>query len=222
MPLRQSRHTYRLLATSLLVAFATTAVTASEPQTEDIAKASRLLEHLRHRQMKSDAQGHVWYLDVSEQDAVSDKTLAAIEHLPHLREVYMIFCPIRGDGLVHFAGLRRIEKLDLFATHIDDKAIEHIVKLPSLRYLDIRSIGVNEKGLVANNHGQISDDGIKLIANHLPNLESLLFCGTVTDEGLLHLAKLKKLKHIGVGSPNVTPDGIKRLQIAMPGLEIDR
>ena len=213
---------YRLLVTSLLVAFTTTAVTAREPQTEDIAKASRLLEHLRHRQMKSDAQGHVWYLDVSEQDAVSDKTLAAIEHLPHLREVYMIFCPIRGDGLVHLVGLKRIEKLDLFATRIDDKAIEHVVKLPSLRYLDIRSIGVNEKGLVANNHGQISDDGIKLIANHLPNLESLLFCGTVTDEGLLHLAKLKKLKHIEVGSPNVTPNGIKRLQSAMPGLEIDR
>jgi hypothetical protein len=135
--------------------------------------------------------------------------------------LYAIFCPIRGDGLAHLAGLKHIEKLDLYATQIDDKSLEHIANLPTLKYLDIRSIGVTDEGIVTNKHGPISDDGIKLVADHLPNLESLLFCGTVTDDGLLQLVKLRKLTSVEVGSPSVTPEGIKRLQKAMPNLEID-
>ncbi|MDA1054789.1 MAG: hypothetical protein O3C40_30550 [Planctomycetota bacterium] len=211
----------RFFVTSTLVAVLATNVVACPPQGEDIRKATRLLENLRHRKMKTDGQGHVWYLDISEQDAVSDKTIAAVVHLPHLREIYAIFCPIRGDGLAHLAGLKHIEKLDLYATQIDDKALEHVAKLPTLKYLDIRSIGVTDKGIVTNSHGSISDDGIGLVADHLPNLESLLFCGTVTDHGLLQLVKLRKLSYVEIGSPRVTSEGIKRLQKAIPNLEID-
>jgi hypothetical protein len=105
--------------------------------------------------------------------------------------LYAIFCPIRGDGLAHLAGLKHIEKLDLYATQIDDKSLEHIANLPTLKYLDIRSIDVTDEGIDTNNRGPVSDDGIELVANRLPNLESLLFCGTVTDARLRHLVKLK-------------------------------
>ncbi len=220
MPPAQSQHMYRSLVTLMLFAILAASFGACPPPTEDIAKATRLLENLRHRKMKTDPQGHVWYLDISEQDAVSDRMLAALDHLPHLREVYMIFCPIRGDGLAHLAGLKHIEKLDLCATRIDDKALEHIAKLPTLKYLDIRSIGVSDGGIVANNHGPISDDGIRLVADHLPNLESLLFGGTVTDDGLLQLLRLRKLTYVEIDSPKVTPEGVKRLQEAMPNLKI--
>lgn len=212
---------YRFFMASTLVSVLVINVVACPPRTEDITKATRLLENLRHRKMKTDAQGHVWYLDISEQDAVTDRTLAAIEHLPHVREVYMIFCPIRGDGLAHLVGLKQIEKLDLYATQIDDKALEHVARLPTLKYLDIRSIGVTDNGIVTNKYGPISDDGVQLVANHLPNLEALLFCGTVTDDGLRHLVKLKKLTYLEVGSPHVTAKGIKWLQNAMPELQID-
>ena len=206
---------------SILAAVLTTSVVACPQESEDVAQAARLLEHLRHRKMKFDPDGHVWYLDLSEQDAVSDGTLAAVRHLPYLREVYLIYCPIKGDGLAHLSVLNRIEKLDLYATHIDDKALEHVAKLPTLKYLDIRSVGVNDKGFTKSVHGFISDDGIKLVSDTLPNLESLLCSGTVTDDGLRHLVKLKKLRYVEIGSPNVSSEGIKWLQNAMPNLEID-
>ncbi len=210
-----------LVCSPVVFALVGSCLWAADAAMEDIEKANHLLKSLRHRQTKTDEHGHVWYLDISEQNAVSDETLAVVRHLPHLRELYVIYCPIRGAGLKHLAHHTHMEKLDLFSTQIDNAALEHVAKLTTLKYLDIRSVGVSKTGRYRNGYGFISDDGTKLISNALPNLETLLFSGTVTDEGLLHLTQLKKLRSVEIASPKVTEAGIKRLQQAMPELEIN-
>lgn len=213
------RQTIYIIILSAL--FSAIAIACPKPA-QDVQEALRLMKRFSHREMKTDAAGKVWYLDISEQDAVTDDTLVAVRHLPHLREVYMIYCPIKGDGLANLNHLKEIEKLDLYATRVDDRALKHVAQLRTLKYLDIRSIGTTDKGQFANHHGHVSNDGIAMVADNLPNLESLLFCGTVNDQGLRHLVRLKKLNHVEICSPNVTEDGINWLQMAMPNLKIDR
>jgi hypothetical protein len=202
------------MATALLLCFGDTSIAA-----ENIAGATRILEPLRFRQMKIDDAGHVVYLDISEQNAVTDETLKAVAHLPHLKEFYAIYCPIRGDGLVHFAGLKQLEKLDLYATSVDDRAMRHIAKLRSLKELNVTPIDVDERGAMRKEQHGITDAGLAELAT-LPNLETLYVSGTFTDEGLFKLAALKKLRYLEVASKRVTPAGIKRLQEALPDLEI--
>ena len=80
------------------------------------------------------------------------------------------------------ASLPQLEKLDLFATHIDDRALEHISRLTSLKYLDIRSTGYS-RGKGWDMYGAISENGLELISQ-LPNLETLRTSGHITDHGL--------------------------------------
>lgn len=193
---------------ALLLGVVVSMATACPPPVQNWELANRVLANLKP-EIKSDAAGKIVYLDISEQDAVTDSTLVALPHLPHLKELYLIFCPIEGDGLANIVGLHELETLDLYATHIDDRAMKYISKVTSLKYLDIM-----------DSDGAISDDSLALIAK-LRNLETLRISGTITDQGLRHLVGLKKLRVIEIASPKVTEDGIEWLQCAMPELEIE-
>lgn len=205
----------------ILIGLLLTTALAQGPPVQDIDRAKRELLPLRHQRMKSDAHGNVVSLDISEQDAATDDTLAAVKHLPHLQEFYAIYCPIRGAGLAHFVGLQKLEKLDLFATQVDDRALQFISQLRSLKYLDVMSCGVGPDGTVRQGPGEITDEGVALIAK-LPNLETLCISGVITDQGLRSLAALTKLRSLEIDSKHITEEGIKSLRTAIPGIEIDR
>ena len=56
----------------------------------------------------------------------------------------------------------------------------------------------------------------------LTTLESLgIHCNDVTDAGLANLYGLKNLKHIDLTGTQVTPEGVKKLQAALPYCRID-
>ena len=56
----------------------------------------------------------------------------------------------------------------------------------------------------------------------MSNLEILDLDATdVTDAGLVHLAVAQELKVVNLAGTNVTPQGVKALQAAMPGLDIN-
>jgi hypothetical protein len=43
----------------------------------------------------------------------------------------------------------------------------------------------------------------------------------VSDAGIVSLQSMKNLKVIRLGGTHVTPEGVKKLQEAIPGIEID-
>jgi hypothetical protein len=73
---------------------------------------------------------------------------------------------------------------------------------------------------------KFTDVGLSYLKD-LKNIETLwvdLYAngkqGLLTDQGLKHLEGLTKLKELGVQQmPNITPEGIQRLQTAIPNLK---
>jgi hypothetical protein len=66
-------------------------------------------------------------------------------------------CPVTDAGLLHLAGLSRLECLDLTKTHITDGAVDHLAKIPGLRFVDLSDTAV-------------TGEGIRRLTASLPNL----------------------------------------------------
>ncbi len=190
------------------------------PRPQDIPKAKAMLVHLGLYSMKFDDSDRVVHLDLSERDAVTDHTLRVVRHLPHLKEFYAIYCPIRGDGLVHFASLKQLEVLDLYATLVDDRAMIHISKLHSLKSLNVIPFwDPSDTPAVDEVFTPMTDTGLSLICK-LENLETLRIAGKITDEGLRNLVRLKKLKVLELNSPCLTDAGRQWVTETLPNVEV--
>ncbi len=69
---------------------------------------------------------------------------------------------------------------------------------------------------------KVTDQGLLHLVG-LTRLEQLRLDETqVTDAGLMHLAKLKRLSTLNLYRTQVTDEGVKKLQAALPDLEIIR
>ena len=84
----------------------------------------------------------------------------------------------------------------------------HLRGLNSLKYLDLTGTKVTDAGLVH--------------LKGLANLEALMLTHTqVTDAGLVHLEGLANLKCLDLRrSPQVTDEGVEKLQQSLPDCEI--
>ncbi len=96
----------------------------------------------------------------------------------------------------------------LGTTRVTDAGLDAIAALPHLEVLGLELTGVTDAG-VAKLKG-------------LSNLASLnLYGTTVTDTALDSLCGLKHLRNLYLWQTKVTPDGVKKLQEALPGLDIN-
>jgi outer membrane protein insertion porin family len=137
---------------------------------------------------------------------------------PTLREVckfsHLKRLSIRGKGIVDddlacLVGMN-IEHLEL-GFPVGDRGAEYISKIASLKMLDCRS-------LMSEDNWIISDVGLERLS-HLSHLEHMQITGTFTDKGMEHLARLKSLEYLYLGSPNVTADGLTALASKLPCLQ---
>ncbi len=65
-------------------------------------------------------------------------------------------------------------------------------------------------------------DGDLAVLTLLVTLEGLgIHCTDVSDAGLTHLQGLTRLKHLDLTDTQVTPEGVKKLQEALPNCEIE-
>ena len=107
----------------------------------------------------------------------------------------------RTAGHVVGIGLRSRET--------QDADLAPLAELPALVWLDLTDTKVTDQGLVH--------------LTGLTRLERLRLDETqVTDAGLVHLAKLKRLTMVNLYRTQVTEEGVKKLQAALPALEIIR
>lgn len=104
----------------------------------------------------------------------------------------------------HFGNL---ECLSLAFTNVTSACAQHLIKLPSLKSLNLWST-------------QFGDLGLEMICDHLLNLECLNLCETpVTDKALNYLTSLKKLKKINLNSTNLSALTYETLKENLPRLE---
>ena len=105
-------------------------------------------------------------------------------------------------GLEHFAGLKQVESFSFVGTGMQGHAFAKFENWSKVTRASFRG-------------SSIDDEGLRLLSEHLPNLESLsLAHAKFTDEGAPSLAKLTKLKSLELGA-HATPKALQHI-LALP------
>jgi hypothetical protein len=136
---------------------------------------------------------HVESLVLAEWD-ITEEGLAPLQRLGELRELYL-------------SRLNQFRPYGVGPPGLDDRCLEPIRGLTRLKTLSLSG-------------NRITDAGLARLAQ-LTSLESLDLDATdITDAGLVHLEPLRSLKSVNLAATKVTAEGIRKLQTAIPGLEI--
>ncbi|RWS24804.1 C-Maf-inducing protein-like protein [Leptotrombidium deliense] len=109
--------------------------------------------------------------------------------------------------LLSCGSFGNLECLSLAFTQVTSACAEQLVKLPSLRYLNLWST-------------QFGDSGLELISEHLHKLQVLNLCETpVTDKGLKYLSAMKNLRKLNLNSTSLTAHTFEGLKQTLPALQ---
>lgn len=132
---------------------------------------------------------------------------------------------VAGDLLRNLRGHKGLLELCLFGTDTSDKELRHLGELPNLESLDLGGCNVTTEGILrlrssrklkrlglADLQQSINDTTIKRIVSAWPNLESIsLNSGHITDVGLSHIGKLRRLRYLNISRTQITDKGLESL-----------
>uniref|UniRef100_A0A3Q1ENL3 C-Maf inducing protein n=1 Tax=Acanthochromis polyacanthus TaxID=80966 RepID=A0A3Q1ENL3_9TELE len=106
--------------------------------------------------------------------------------------------------LLSSGSFGNLENLSLAFTNVTSACAEQLIKLPSLKQLNLWST-------------QFGDAGLRLLSEHLACLQVLNLCETpVTDAGLLALSSMKSLCSLNMNSTKLTADTYEDLKVETP------
>lgn len=115
---------------------------------------------------------------------------------------------VSDEALQSLKAVTSLIEVRLGGTQVTDDGLAFLKSLPHLQVLGLELT-------------QVTDAGIAHLEG-LSNLTYLNLYGTgVTDAALKHLEGMKHLKNLYLWQTKVTPDGVGRLQEALPGLDIN-
>lgn len=125
--------------------------------------------------------------------------------------VYGSGSDITDDDLKHLASFRQGDGIELDVsldnTSVTDAGLQYLTDVPTIHSLRLGSTRVTDAGL---RH-----------LKRLPRLRSLALDGTwISDAGLEQLTEIADLENVVLWDTNVTPDGAKTLQAALPNCDI--
>ena len=107
---------------------------------------------------------------------------------------------LKDADLVHLKGLPALVDLDLYKSQITDDGLAILESLPQLK-----ALGLQRCNLLTN-------DGMKHL-EHVPDLERLRLLYTcISNDGMDHFAKRKKLRLLDLRGAKVSNDGIAKLE----------
>lgn len=110
-------------------------------------------------------------------------------------------------ALLRAGALGSLQCLSLAFTAVTSACAQHLIKLPSLVYLNLWAT-------------QFGDSGLQLIAEHLPRLQVLNLCETpVSDKGIEALAGLPNLRKLNLNSTKLSAEAFARLRQRLPKLQ---
>lgn len=125
-------------------------------------------------------------------------TDADLVHLAALKDLEYVFIirqkKIRGEGLKHLAGLKKLDTIDLMGTPVEGKHLVHLKELKQLHKLGLWQTAVDDEGMVH--------------LKGLVNLEHLYLDRTsVGDKGIEVLGPHPSLCNVSWGGSRVTAKG---------------
>jgi len=160
--------------------------------------------------------------DLADADLVHVKGLSGLESL-FLGGTYAGPCPLMGQGLINLQHMTKLRSLMLDFTSITDDHLAHLKSLNALETLSLhRNKQLNGEGLVHLKNlsslrelwfyvTPIQDFALEHI-KHMRSLEVLSLQSTqVTDEGLVHLQGLPRLKKLILPS-QISDQGLAQLK----------
>ncbi|CAH2050427.1 unnamed protein product, partial [Iphiclides podalirius] len=110
-------------------------------------------------------------------------------------------------ALLEAGALGNLECLSLAFTSVTSACAHHLIKLPSLRYLNLWAT-------------KFGDSGVQLIAEHLPRLQVLNLCETpVSDKGIEALSGLSSLRRLNLNSTKLSAEAFEILRRRLPQLQ---
>ena len=128
------------------------------------------------------------------------RELAKLVNLKSLR-LYLV--NIDDASFVELRPLVRLERLDLTHTRITDKGLRTIENMPHLKTLELDRDWFYKE--------QLTDAGLPSILR-LSELEALSLSGKITNVGLVQVAKLPKLKSLGIFHTEIGGSGLGALE----------
>ncbi|XP_030040565.2 C-Maf-inducing protein isoform X1 [Manduca sexta] len=110
-------------------------------------------------------------------------------------------------ALLAAGALGNLECLSLAFTSVTSACAQHLIKLPSLRYLNLWAT-------------KFGDSGVQLIAEHLTKLQVLNLCETpVSDKGIEALSGLSNLRRLNLNSTKLSAEAFEILRQRLPHLQ---
>ncbi len=170
-------------------------------------------------------------------DNQSDAALKLLPSFPKLKVLLLSDHQASDDGLKYVGELRQLEYLYMWdVAAVSDAGVAHLASLHRLKYVHLSTSQITDKSLTIF-AGMPRLEGLSLQFNHftdkgvmqltgLARLKSLWVCGredrsnAISDSSLKEIEKLQSLVELGIQNTDVTPAGIARLKIALPGCKV--
>ncbi|XP_069681421.1 C-Maf-inducing protein-like isoform X2 [Periplaneta americana] len=109
--------------------------------------------------------------------------------------------------LLSCGSFGNLEVLSLAFTHVTSACAEQLIKLPSLKYLNLWAT-------------QFGDAGLLMISEHLHKLQVLNLCETpVSDKGIAALASMTNLRKLNLNSTKLSAQTFEILKQKLPALQ---
>jgi hypothetical protein len=148
---------------------------------------------------------------------VDNALVSKIAQLENLQYLGLNHTQVTDEGLKQLAGLKQLKQLSLQGTRVSDEGMKYLEPLASLERLWLDNTLMSDGKPVK--FVSLTDSGLVHLAR-LPNLTHLYLANTdVTDAGLAHLKSLGRLEQVSVKGTGVTAEGIAAAKAAMPGLQ---
>lgn len=129
--------------------------------------------------------------------SIADDDLKHLRRLSSLRKLLLSNTRVGDRGMEHIKHLRGLEKLNLSGIKVSDEGIEHLDGLDRLEWLNIYDTEVSDAGLP--------------VLSKLPALKQLQLSGDISDAGVAHLSKVRKLSILDITSESITDEALKQI-----------
>jgi hypothetical protein len=137
--------------------------------------------------------------------AMADDALAVLKNIPTLVHIEMAKTKITDKGVEFLQKFSQLHTL-FIAGQLDDRGVQTLIQIPTLRRLDISNSRITDKGLTA--------------LSALSDLEELGLTHTaISDQGLKALSSMMKLRFLEVSNTSVTISGLAQLS-ELPALDV--
>jgi Leucine-rich repeat (LRR) protein len=138
---------------------------------------------------------------------LDDTVLLMLVEAKELEELSLFRTAVTGSGLPKLSS-RKLRKLELPASQLNDQGLVHLSRFPELEFLEVGSTDISDDGMIS--------------LSHLNKLKTLSIRSTqISDLGLQKLQLAPNLRHLRIRNSNISASGIEAFEKNHPNCIVD-